>query len=95
MLDVTTNGSKVGLGRFLSKFGLCAVYVFFAYSHIIVLRQTGFRLSLVLLVVFETVMIGVVFFRRDSTEVDFSMVAVFAGLVGSFSGLGFRPSGSE
>lgn len=81
------------IGPLLSRFGLCTLYVLFAYSHVIAMRQDGFRLSLLLLVVFETTMVGLVFVRRDSTEVDFTATAVVAGLVGSFAALGFRPTG--
>ena len=91
--DVAINESKLSIGRVLSKLGLCTLYVFFAYSHIAALHQDGFRLSVVLLVIFETIMVGLVFVRRDSTAVDFTAMAVFAGLVGSFAALGFRPTG--
>lgn len=83
------------VGPILSRLGLCTLYVLFAYSHVMAMRQDGFRLSLLLLVVFETTMVGMVFVRRDSTEVDFTATAVVAGLVGSFAALGFRPTGGE
>lgn len=83
------------VGPILSRLGLCTLYVLFAYSHVMAMRQDGFRLSLLLLVVFETTMVGLVFARRDSTEVDFTATAVVAGLVGSFAALGFRPTGGE
>lgn len=83
------------VGPILSRLGLCTLYVLFAYSHVMAMRQDGFRLSLLLLVVFETTMVGMVFARRDSTEVDFTATAVVAGLVGSFAALGFRPTGGE
>ena len=38
-------------------------------------------------------MVLLVLFRRDSSDVDLGPVAVFAGLVGSFAVLGFRPVG--
>ncbi len=79
-------------GRVVSKLGLCTMYVLFAYAHLGALNDGGFRLSLVLLVCFETIMVGLVFVRRDSIEVDLSAMAISAGLVGSFAALGFRPA---
>ncbi len=93
MAGQSEGAGNVDFGRMASKFGLCLVYVLFAYAHIVALRDDGFRLSVALLVVFETVMIAMIFFRRDSTEVDFSLLAVAAGLIGSFAALGFRPAG--
>ena len=81
------------LGRLASKLALCLLYVVFAYSHLRSLGTEGFRLSVALLVAFETVMVGLVFFRRDSTTVDLTPPAIVAGLIGSFAALGFRPSG--
>ncbi len=80
-------------GPLLSRFGLCTLYVLFAYSHVVAMQQDGFRLSLLLLVLFETTMVGLVFVRRDSKEVDFTATAIMAGLIGSFAALGFRPTG--
>ncbi len=89
-------GRRFDLGRVLSKFGLVSVYLAFLYAHIAILRSEGFRLSLALLVAFETIMIGYVVTRRDSNDVDFTPVAVVAGLAGSFMALGFRPpSGAD
>lgn len=82
-------------GRIVSKLALCTMYVLFAYAHLIALREDGFRLSVALLVVFETVMVGLVFCRRDSTEVDLTATAVIAGLIGSFAALGLRPTGDH
>lgn len=81
------------LGSFLSKFGLASVYILFVYAHVATIAADGFRLSLALLVAFETIMIGFVLSRRDSDDVDFSPLAVVAGLAGSFMALGFRPAG--
>lgn len=81
------------LGRILAKTGLATVYLFFVYAHVVTMFENGFRLSLALLVGFESIMIGFVLARRDSTEVDFSPLAVIAGLAGSFMALGFRPAG--
>ncbi len=80
--------------RLMSKVALCVVYVVFAYAHLLAIRQDGFRLSIALLMVFESVMVVMVFFRRDSSDVDMSAFAVFAGLMGSFAVLGFRPVGA-
>ena len=88
-----TIGSR--LGPFVSKLTLCSLYVLFAYAHLTSLRDHGFRLSVALLAVFETVMVGLVFFRRDSTDVDLSAPAVVAGLIGSFAALGLRPLGAD
>lgn len=85
--------SKLDPGRLLSKLGLCTMYILFAYAHVAAIRQDGFRLSVLLLVVFETIMVGMVFVRRDSIDVDLSAMAVSAGLIGSFAALGFRPTG--
>lgn len=90
--EVTTETAQ-RTGPLLSRLGLCTLYVIFAYSHLVAMQQDGFRLSLLLLVVFETTMVGLVFVRRDSTKVDFTTTAVVAGLVGSFAALGFRPTG--
>lgn len=79
--------------RLGSKVALCTLYVVFAYAHLVDLADNGFRLSLALLVVFESVMVVLVFFRRDTSDVDLSAFAVFAGMVGSFAVLGFRPAG--
>ncbi|MDH3678478.1 MAG: isoprenylcysteine carboxyl methyltransferase [Acidimicrobiia bacterium] len=95
VLDTSTRDSKMIPGRVLSKLGLCMVYVLFAYAHLVALTQDGFRLSLALLVVFESIMVGLVFFRRDSTDVDMTAMAVLAGLIGSFAALGFRPAGDN
>ena len=85
----------VGTARRLgSKVTLCTLYVVFAYAHLLDLAENGFRLSLALLVVFESVMVVLVFFRRDTSRVDLSAFAMFAGLVGSFAVLGLRPVGS-
>ncbi|NNF54956.1 MAG: isoprenylcysteine carboxyl methyltransferase [Acidimicrobiales bacterium] len=81
-------------GHVVSKAALICVYVVFAAAHVSALQEDGFRLSLVLLVAFETVMIGMVLARRATDDVDKSMMAVFAGLAGSFFVLGFRPAGS-
>jgi protein-S-isoprenylcysteine O-methyltransferase Ste14 len=78
-------------GPAVSTGALCSVYVLFAYAHVVSLRNEGFRASLALLVVFETIMVGLVFVRRASREADMSVTAVVAGLVGSFAALGFRP----
>ncbi|MGB5760191.1 MAG: methyltransferase [Acidimicrobiales bacterium] len=80
--------------RLVSKVALCVLYVVFAYAHLLAIRDNGFRLSLALLMLFESVMVVMVFFRRDSSEVDMGAFAVFAGLMGSFAVLGFRPGGS-
>lgn len=94
MTDTSVAATKASrAGSLLSRLGLCTLYVFFAYSHLVAIQQDGLRLSLLLLVVFETTMVGLVFVRRDSTEVDFTTTAVIAGLVGSFAALGFRPTG--
>lgn len=82
------------MGHVLSKAGLVFVYLLFASAHIGAIRQDGFRLSLALLVAFETVMIGMVLVRRYTDDVDMSPLAVVAGLAGSFMVLGFRPAGS-
>ncbi|MFW2380285.1 MAG: methyltransferase family protein [Acidimicrobiales bacterium] len=89
----STGPRSFDLGRVLSKFCLISVYLLFAYAHAVSLVEDGFRLSLALLVVFETIMIGYVLTRRDSHDVDFSALAVIAGLAGSFMALGFRPAG--
>lgn len=91
--NVATAETRPDLARVLSKLGLCTLYLLFAYSHLVAIQQEGFRLSLLLLVAFETTMVGLVFVRRDSTDVDFTAVAVTAGLIGSFAALGFRPTG--
>jgi len=85
--------STLAFGSFLSRFALVSVYALFAYAHVFTIATEGFRLSLALLVAFESIMIGFVLARRDSTEVDFSTLAVVAGLAGSFMALGFRPAG--
>ncbi|MGI9597614.1 MAG: methyltransferase family protein [Acidimicrobiales bacterium] len=95
-LELTTeNRSPLGstARRLTSKVALCTLYVVFAYAHLIDLVENGFRLSVALLVAFESVMVVLVFFRRDTSDVDLSTFAVFAGLVGSFAVLGFRPTG--
>lgn len=79
--------------RLGSKVVLCTLYIVFAYAHFVDLTENGFRLSLALLVAFESVMVALVFFRRDSVDVDLGPVAVAAGLIGSFAVLGFRPAG--
>jgi protein-S-isoprenylcysteine O-methyltransferase Ste14 len=79
------------LRRLGSKVVLCTLYLVFAYYHLVDLVENGFRLSVALLVVFESVMVVLVLFRRDSSDVDLGPFAVFAGLVGSFAVLGFRP----
>ena len=84
----------INFGRLLGKLGLSVVYLVFLVAHIGAL-QDGFRLSLALLVFFESVMLAMVIVRRDQTDVDFAPMAVSAGLLGSFLVLGFRPSGSE
>lgn len=89
----TPEPPSLNLGRVLAKFGLATVYLFFIYAHLVTMAEDGFRLSLALLVAFESIMIGFVLSRRDSTEVDFSPLAVIAGLAGSFMALGFRPAG--
>lgn len=95
VLDRKTSHSTLVPGRVLSKLSLCVVYILFAYAHLVALTQDGFRLSLALIVLFETIMVGLVFFRRDSTEVDMTAMAVIAGLIGSFAALGFRPAGDN
>lgn len=79
------------LGPVLSKAVLCTIYVLFVYAHVVALQRDGFRLSVALLAGFETVMVALIFARRDSVDTDLSLVAVAAGLVGSFSALGLRP----
>lgn len=93
MLAVTTSRFTPQVRRIVSKAALCSLYVLFAFAHVNALIDEGFRLSLALIVVFETLMVGLVFFRRDTTEVDVSALAVVAGMVGSFAVLGFRPVG--
>lgn len=81
-------------GHVLSKFGLIMVYLFFVIAHVTALKEDGFRLSFVLIVLFETMMIGMVLVRRGTQDVDLSALAILAGLAGSFFPLGFRPAGS-
>lgn len=88
------SGQAIDWANVLSKAALTSVYVLFAAAHISALNEDGFRLSLVLLVAFETVMIGMVLTRRASDDVDKSAMAILAGLAGSFFVLGFRPAGS-
>lgn len=96
MLTETKQPIKEGLdlGHVLSKFALILVYLVFAIAHVTAIQEDGFRLSLFLLLTFETVMIGMVMFRRATDDVDKSTLAVLAGLAGSFFVLGFRPAGS-
>ena len=75
----------------LSTATLSTLYVLFAYAHLAQLIENGFRLSLALVVLFETIMVLLVFFRRRSNDTDMSALAVAAGLIGSFSVLGYRP----
>jgi protein-S-isoprenylcysteine O-methyltransferase Ste14 len=89
--DTVTRLSPTRWGQLGSKGALCTVYVLFAYAHIVALGRDGFRLSVALLAAFETVMVALIFVRRDSRDVDLSLPAVVAGLVGSFAALGFRP----
>jgi len=79
--------------RLGSKVALCTLYLLFAYAHVVDLQTNGFRLSLALLGAFESVMVGLVFLRRGSVDVDLGPLAVAAGLIGSFAVLGFRPAG--
>ncbi len=83
------------LGHVLSKFGLIAVYLLFAMAHVSEMQENGFRLSFALIVLFETVMIGMVLVRRPTQDVNMSVLAVLAGLAGSFFALGFRPAGGS
>lgn len=78
-------------GRLVAQAAVCTMYIFFAAAHITALERDGFRLSVALLGLFETVMVVMVFTRRHTDEVDRSLLAVVAGLAGSFAALGFRP----
>ncbi|MDH5291669.1 MAG: isoprenylcysteine carboxyl methyltransferase [Acidimicrobiia bacterium] len=78
-------------GRLVSRAAVCTMYLLFAYAHIASLERDGFRLSVALLGLFETVMVVLVFARRPTDEVDRSPLAVVAGLAGSFAALGLRP----
>jgi protein-S-isoprenylcysteine O-methyltransferase Ste14 len=75
----------------LSTATLSTLYVLFAYAHLVDLINNGFRLSLALIVAFETVMVLLVFLRRRSDETDMSAMAVTAGMIGSFAILAARP----
>ncbi len=75
----------------LSTAALSTLYVLFVFAHLSDLVENGFRLSLALIVAFETVMVLLVFFRRPSEEADLSSMAVVAGFVGSFAVLALRP----
>ncbi len=86
-------GWRTLAGRIGSKVVLCTLYVTFAYAHLVDLSENGFRLSLALLVAFESVMVVMVFLRRDSSDTDLGPLAVLAGLLGSFAVLGLRPAG--
>ncbi len=79
------------VGRLVPKAAVCTMYILFAAAHITSLERDGFRLSVALLGLFETVMVVMVFARRHTDEVDRSPLAVIAGLAGSFAALGFRP----
>ena len=79
----------------LSRAALCLFYFLFAYAHLVALVEGGFRLSLALLVVFETIMIVLVFVRRDHSAVDLRPVVVAAGMIGTFAPLLFRPGAAE
>ena len=78
-------------GPLLSKTALCLVYTVFAAAHLRALGTDGFRLSVALLLAFETAMIGLVLTRRDASLTDLSPTAVAAGLLGSFAVLALRP----
>jgi protein-S-isoprenylcysteine O-methyltransferase Ste14 len=76
--------------RLASKTCLCTVYVLFAVAHLHSLREQ-FRLSVALLVAFETLMVAMVVARRDSSATDRRPLVVLIGLAGSFAGLALRP----
>lgn len=80
-----------GLGSLTATIVLGAVLAMFLVAHVNSLRTDGFRLSVALVAVFESVMVVLVILRRDSIVTDLSPLAVIAGLLGSFSILGFRP----
>ncbi len=75
----------------LSTATLATLYALFVYANIIDLIDNGFRLSPALIVVFLTVMVLLIFFRRPSDETDLSSMAVLAGFLGTFTTLGMRP----
>jgi len=74
---------------------LTLVYVVFAAAHVMAIQEDGFRISLLLLVAFESVMVVLVFLRRPSSLTDLSVPAIVAGLIGGFAGLGLRPVGDS
>ncbi len=83
----------INYGHITSKAALIVVYLIFVYAHLQALTTGGFRLSLVLFLAFESVIITMVFLRREAASIQRSPVAVVAALAGTFFVLGFRPVG--
>jgi protein-S-isoprenylcysteine O-methyltransferase Ste14 len=82
--------TKVRWDRLLGKAALCSVYAVFAIAHVQSLQEE-FRLSLLLVLAFETLMVVMVAVRRDSVVTDRRPLVVVAGLLGSFVVLALRP----
>lgn len=79
-------------GHLLSTAALCLAYILFAHAHVAALASEGLRLSSTLLVVFESMMVILVFFRRPPFARDNSPSAVTVALAGSLLPLALRPT---
>lgn len=89
----TDHRRRPRLGHLISTAALCVAYILFAYAHLSTLTTNGFRLSVALLVAFESIMVILVFFRRPAFAQDHSPSAVGVALLGSLLPLGLRPAG--